>query len=59
MTPNRVRLSLCSMPHSGGKLGVTPFFRHTEFFAFACVTAHTIQGYLNIALFKRILVLKR
>ena len=25
VTPNRVKLSLCSMPHSGGKLGVTPF----------------------------------
>ena len=24
VTPNRVRLSLCSLPHSGGKLGVTP-----------------------------------
>ena len=24
-SPNRVRLSLCSMLHSGGKLGVTPF----------------------------------
>ena len=25
MSPNRVRLSLCSMPHRRGKLGVTPF----------------------------------
>ena len=25
VTPNRVKLSLCSMPHRGGKLGVTPF----------------------------------
>ena len=25
MRPNRVKLSLCSMPHSGRKLGVTPF----------------------------------
>ena len=25
VTPNRVKLSLCSMPHSRGKSGVTPF----------------------------------